>query len=197
MRKYVLLLSVFVLMFALVTASQAAVTFKIGPSFNLFGDARVSGLGTGFNMMFDLDKLSAGFKTEQQNLTVTDAQNSANNFLVSNQVSLLVLDKEIAAVANDLPVTIGLELGSLQMTGLAGTVAAPAGISQALPVVGINGGIKYNSAGKGITTSLFLNLGYRFVDIRDVAVPAAFTAGGANFKDLNAVRIEAGVSLGF
>jgi len=186
---------VFVFTFAML--SEAAVTFKVGPSLNTFTDSRITGLGSTFTMSFDLDKASAGYKMEQQNLTVTDAQNTANNFLLNAQISTLTMEKSVVHVTNELPVKVGLEIGSMQLTGLAGTVAAPAALSQALPLLGVNGGIEYDSVGQSVSTSIFLNFGYRFIDLRDVAVPAGFTAGGINFKDLNALHIEVGVGIGF
>lgn len=194
MKKFVLVLSVFVALFAVVVSANAALSFRVGPAFNFFGDSRVKGMGTAFAIGFDLDKFTAGYKTEQQNLTINDEQNSNNNFRLSNQLNLLFIEKEIP----NLPfATIGMELGSAQTTGLAGTVAAPAAISQMVPVVGLNGGLKYENTGKMLTTTMFVNFGYRFFDITDTAIPALFTAGGANFKDLNAVRIEFGVGLQF
>ena len=91
---------------------------------------------------------------------------------------------------------VGLEIGSINTTCLAGSVAAPA-MGQVSPVLGIYGGIKYDTVGKSVNTALYLNLGYRFIDIIDTAVPGGFTAGGANFKDLNAMHIEVGAAIGF
>jgi len=174
----------------------AAVTFKIGPSYNLFSDSRISGLNTSFGFLYDLEKLNVGYKIEQGNLTITDDQNSANNFRLSTQINAIEISKNVAESAG-LPVSVGLELGSVLTTGLAGTVGAPAAISQVSPLVGIYGGIAYESAGKQVTTSINASIGYRFIDIIDTAIPAGFTAGGANFKDLNSVIVNLGLAIKF
>jgi len=176
--------------------AQAAVTFMVGPSINTFNDSRFTGMGNSFTMMFPVDKLNVGYRMEQQNCTVSDALASASNFVLSSQITEFVVEKEVARLADDAPVSVGLEFGSVLTTCLAGSVAGPAGMNQVNPMLGINGGVKYVS-GKAITTSLFLNIGYRFVDIRDIAVPVGFVAGGANFKDLNAMHIDLGVGIGF
>lgn len=197
MKKCIKMLSVIAILCSLTVLAQAAVTFKLGPSLNNYGDSRISGMGSDFTMMFDLDKLSVGYKIEQQNLTVADAQNSANTFLLSNQITALVFEKDVARIGAEFPVNVGLEIGSIQTTCLAGSVAGPAGMNQVSPVLGIYGGVKYDTAGKSINTSMYLNLGYRFIDIRDIAVPVGFVAGGSNFKDLNALHIEIGAAIGF
>ena len=143
MKKCITLLSAFAILCSLTTLSQAAVTFMVGPSLNTFSDTRVTGMGSSFTMMFPVDKLSVGYKIESQNLTVSDAKASANNFLLSNQITALVIEKEVARVNDELPVNVGLEFGSVLTTCLAGSVAGPAGMSQVTPLLGINGGIKY------------------------------------------------------
>lgn len=193
MRK--ILLAVLVVASGLAVVS-AAVSFQIGPSYNLPSDSRISGMGSRVTIGFDVADIKAGYFIENQNLTVVDAQNSANSFALHNQLTGLSIDKEVASIVGA-PVSIGLELGSLQIQGLAGTVAAPAAISQVVPVIGINGGISYESAGKGVTSSLYAIIGYQFADITDTAVPAGFVAGGANFKDLNGLKVKIGVGLKF
>jgi hypothetical protein len=176
--------------------SQAAVTFMVGPSINTFSDTRFTGMGNAFTMMFPVDKLNVGYKMEQQNVTVTDSQASASNFVLSSQITEFVIEKEVARISEEAPVSVGLEFGSVLTTCLAGSVAGPAGMSQVNPILGINGGLKYVS-GKAITTSMFVNVGYRFVDLRDTAIPAGFVAGGENFKSLNAMHIDLGIGIGF
>ncbi len=193
MKKILVMLFVFVALLVGAASANSMMSFRIGPSFNFFGDSRLSGIGTGFAIGFDLDKFTAGYKTEQQNLNVVDAQNSANSFQLSNQLNLLFIEKDVPNLPNTF---IGMELGSARMIGLTGTVAAPGGISQMVPIVGLNGGLKYENVGKMLTTAMFVSLGYRFFDLTDTAA-GTFTAGGATFKDLNSVRLELGVSLQF
>ncbi len=198
MGKYIKLLAICSLICSFATVSQATVTFMLGPSFNNFSDSRVSGIGSTFTMMFDMEKLDVGYKIEQQNLTISDAQSSSVNFMTSNQITALVAQKDIAHISDELPIDIGLELGSMNITGLTGTIAAPAAISQVIPEVGINGGIKYDNSGKSINTALYLNIGYRFANIKNIPSAATgFTAGGASLKDLSALRIEIGAAIGF
>ncbi|GEM_PF-4340359 len=186
-----------VLALAVATAS-AAVSFKIGPTFNSFADTRITGMSTGFTIGFDLDKFSLGYKVEQQNLQIADAANSASNMRFSNQLQLLCFDKEIASVSKDVPVSVGLEIGSMQSQSLPGTIAACAALSQVAPVIGINGGIKYENAGKSVSTAFYANIGYRFIDITDVtAATAGFVATGERVKSLDGMRMELGVAVTF
>ncbi|MFH2071002.1 MAG: hypothetical protein ABIJ11_07365 [Elusimicrobiota bacterium] len=193
MKKFAVLLSV---LFICSGTVFSAVTFKIGPGYNMYADTRIMGLNTTFGFSYDLEKFTAGYKTEQGNITVTDAQASASNFRIATQINAIEVTKEIASPVG-LPVSVGIELGSVLTTGLAGTVAAPAGISQVAPLIGIFGGVSYESAGKQVTTSLSANIGYRFVEINDIAVPGGFVAGGQNFTNLNGITITLGVALKF
>lgn len=193
MRKVLLALVALVSAGAVVSA---AVSFQIGPTYNLPSDSRITGMGNRVTIGFDVGDINAGYFVEQQNLTVTDAQDSTHSFILQNQLIGLSLDKDVAAVG-PVPIAVGLDLGTLQIQGLAGTVAAPAGISQAIPVIGINGGVRYEGTGKGVSTSLYATIGYQFADITDTAIPAGFVAGGANFKDLNGLKVKVGISLKF
>lgn len=197
MKSFIKVLLACAVVCSLSSLSQATVSFMVGPSINTFSDTRITGMGNSFTMMFPVDKLNVGYRVEQQNLTVTDAKASANNFILSNQVTEFVVEKEVARLSEEAPVNVGLEFGSVLTTCLPGTVAGPAGINQVNPILGVNGGVKYVS-GKAITTTLFLNLGYRFIPINNItAVAAGFTAGGENFKSLNAIHLEIGVGIGF
>ncbi|MEW6041603.1 MAG: hypothetical protein AB1633_08790 [Elusimicrobiota bacterium] len=176
----------------------AAVEFTVGPGFNVFSDTRITGLNTSFGFSFDLDKFTAGYKTEQGNLTVTDAQASASNFRIATQVNAIEVKKEIVKPAG-LPVNIGLEVGSVITTALAGTVN-PYALSQVAPLLGIFGGVAYEAEGKQVSTSINANIGYRFIDLTDISVaaaPATFTAGGRNFTDLNGINVTVSIGIKF
>jgi hypothetical protein len=193
MKKLAVVLAVMVIGYG---TAAAAVEFKVGPGFNMFSDTRITGINTMFGFSYDLENFTAGYKVEQMNLTVADAAASATNFRLTAQINTIEISKEIVKPAG-LPVKVGIELGSVLTTGLAGVIAAPAGISQVSPLVGIFGGVSYESTGKQVTTSLMANIGYRFIDICDIAVPGGFVAGGKNFTDLDAINLNLGIALKF
>jgi opacity protein-like surface antigen len=199
MKKLAVVLAVMVIGYG---TAAAAVQFVVGPGFNMYSDTRITGINTMFGFSYDLENFTVGYKVEQGNLTITDANVGVVpaaipvNFRVAAQINTIEVSKEIVKPAG-LPVSVGLELGSIVTTGLFGTIAAPAGISQVSPLVGIFGGVSYESTGKQVTTSLMANIGYRFIDISDIAVPGGFVAGGKNFTDLNAITLNLGIALKF
>ena len=194
MKRLVMLVAV-VMALAVATAS-AAVTFKLGPTFNMFGNKMLSGIGNQVGIAFDLDKTAQiGIRMEQQNLVVTDPDASINNNRLSNQLTLLTFDKDVANITKELPVTVGFELGQVCMESLAGTTAAVPALNQVAPVVGINGGLKYEIAGKVVTTALLLNIGYRLIDINDCAIPVI--GATQSLKDLSGLRVDIGLAVTF
>jgi len=185
MKKVSSLLVVFAVLLFLAAPAFSVVQFNIGPEFNLFSDARIVGSLTSAGFSFDVGPVTTEYLIEQGNLTFSDVLNSTNNFLVVGRVDAFRISREITTVVG-LPVLVGIEFGSVMTTGQAGTQAAPAGISQIVPLIGLLGSVAYESkTDKGVITSVVLNIGYRIIDVRDTAVPGGFTAGGKNFTDFN------------
>ena len=191
-------LVVAVVMAVAVATASAAVTFELGPTFNMFGNSQVSGSGNTVKIGFPLDNNAVvGVRMEQQNLTITAADNTINTTRMSNQLTLLTLDKKVSEVSKELPVTVGFELGSVTLQSLAGTCPAVATLNQVAPVAGIDAGIKYEVSGKTIVTAILLNVGYRFIAINHVADPVGVGLGDQALKDLSGLRIDLGLSVTF
>ena len=185
-----------ILLLAGVIAANAAITFKIGPTFNFFDNRQLSGIDNTVGIAFDFGKEDQiGIRIEQQNLVVTNADGSRQNNRMSNQLYLFTWDRQVANITKELPVTIGLELGSIQTESLPGTVAARPTLDQVSPVFGLNGGLKYEIAGKVITTAILFNLGYRFIELNDVFLPVGTSLQPV--KDLNGLRLDLGVAATF
>ena len=193
--KRVAFLAAVVMALAVATAS-AAMTFKLGPVFNMFGSNELSGYGTQVGIGFDLANIGqVGIRMEQQNLVVTDPDASTNNNRLSNQLTLLTFDKDVANITKEMPVTVGIELGGINMESAAGTTAVVRALEQTVPVVGLNGGIKYEISGRAVTTALLLNVGYRIIGINDVTAPVI--GATQHLKDLNGLRIDIGLAVTF
>ena len=191
-----------VLLLAGVVAADAAMTFKVGPTFNQFDNRQITGMDNSFGIAFDYGSNNQiGFRVEQQNLTITAADNSFINSRMFNQLLLLTFDREAANITKAMPVTVGFELGSIQMQSLPGTWPLPQpALDQIVPVFGVNGGIKYEIAGKAITTAFLLNVGYRFIAINDVETPVTGVlppGPDQPIKNLNGLRLDIGIAAKF
>ncbi len=182
----------------LVGLASAKVGIKTGVDFNAFGDSRVSGQSTNVELLFDVtEDMVLSYKVSSGDLVVNDARTSANNFLLKTKINSLNFSRVVAMPVKNMPISVGLELGTLTTTALAGTVAAPVTASQTVPLAGLNGTISYETGSdNGVKTICSFMLGYRFADINDVAIPA-FTAGNQNLNDLNAITFGVQVGLKF
>ncbi len=188
----------FIFVVILVSLASAKVGIKTGIDFNLFGDSRISGQNKNVEILFDAsDDITLSYKTGQGDLVVSDSRNSANNFLLKTKVDSLNFYKVVAAPVKNMPVSIGLELGSLTSAALVGTVAAPATASQSVLLAGIHGLLSYESeASNGVKTFFSLALGYRFIDFNEVALAAIFP-GNETLKNLSGLTVGVNVGIKF
>lgn len=185
-------LLVAVLTVVAVATASATMTLDLGPTFNWFGNSQVTGTDNTVKIAFDLDKSAqVGIRMEQQNLVITSAGNTKLTNNMNNQITALTLDKKVASVTEELPVTIGFELGSVNMNN--NNVAA---LNQIAPLAGVNAGIKYEVTGKVVTTAIGVNIGYRWVSINQVAQPTGNVTDNP-LKDLNGLRLDVGLSVSF
>jgi len=176
---------------------MAAVNFRVGPSYNLYTDSRYTGMSTQYEVSYKADAFEIGYKIEQENITVKDDQNSANNIRLSSRLNLLSLHKRIVSVS-DVNVNVVLDFGPMEITPLEGTVAiAGSEFAQVVPVIVIAGEVEYMNDGKILDAGLFVRIGYRYCDINDSTPPNLFTAGIENYKSLNAVKFDVGLKVIF
>lgn len=175
MRK--ILLTVLCVLFA--TSAFAAIEFDISPTFGVFGDKRVTGQGTTFSILFDMGDMKAGFLTEEADFTITDEVNAANYFFGIVSMKGVRILREMVSLKDIAYTGVGLDIGSASVTGILGSVAVPAGFNQVTPFVSLCANIVYTpKAMSKVNSCLFLNIGYRLLDIKDVAAPF----GGATRK---------------
>jgi hypothetical protein len=184
------------LAFLVAGLAQAEVAFEAAHGFNHFNDSRWSGTNRHFGFGWDVGgDVRAGFFFEEGlwnwrgDVGAAAPGNFANTSVNINAIQVLKsFNKFLGA---------GLNLGTAQITvraqnGLAGSGVA---LNQTKPFVDIVGRAQFLAAsGRGISSGISLDVGYRFLDLNDFN-PAI--AGEATLDDLTALFISIGVNFSF
>jgi len=174
------------------------VEFQLAPGYNFFSDARITGQDTSFTLLFDLNETRIGYITERGSYQLTDEGDANREFNCMTFISGLRVIQTIATfkLKNDAAVTtsLGLDIATMDTIGLVGTVAAPAKITQSNPVTDILMNISFDGNNKNLNTHLFVNIEYRFADIKGVDAP--FAAGTRKFTSLSCFIFKIGMGVG-
>jgi len=185
-----------ILLFLFAVPVFATIQFNISPSFNLFSDKRITGQSIAFSILFDLGDMKAGLLSEGGDYTVTNEANSVNYFFSTVSMKGVRFQRDVVALKDVASAAIGLDIGTANIFGLAGSVAVPAGFNQMSPFVDLLGNIVYTpKSSSKVNSSIFLNIGYRVLDIMDVAIP--FGAGTRSLADMNSWFAAIGAGIEF
>ncbi|MCB4756995.1 MAG: hypothetical protein LHV69_08245 [Elusimicrobia bacterium] len=182
-------------------AAYAAMTFDVSHAFQVFSDDRWEGSNNHFGFGVDVGgDVTAGYFFEEANWDWRgDVGEAVPNFVnTSAHLNGLRLMKQLNSF-----LATGIDLGTAQIAvraagGTTATVANAARLSQTKPFVDLLGRVQYLRKGGGTSTGVFLDIGYRFLDLNDVAA-AGFLgpAGERTLDDLNALLLGLGVQINF
>jgi hypothetical protein len=196
MRKFALLIAVVALPLLTATPSHATMKFDLGTGFNFFGDSRVEGQNRHIGVAFDVnDSIDVGFFVDRADLQLTGDVGATppNTTKINYDAMGISLNKSFSSW-----LSAGIDMGSAKIQQGATTgFAATAALNQTKPFVGLNVKAKQEMVVKDkFTTSVNLGLGYRILDLNDVAITGA-PAGESTLDDLNAFIVSLGFGIGF
>jgi hypothetical protein len=196
MKKSISLIASLFALSLMALPAQAALKFDLSQVHNIFSDSRVEGVGRHVGINFDLnDDVDLGIYVER-----TDAQWTADVGATPPNTTHLHLDMQAIRLMKRFGkyLSAGLDMGSvkIQQGAFVAGVGANAALNQNKPFVGLLGGASYSvSVSDRVSTEFGLTLGYRMIDLNDVAVTAV--AGESTLDDLNSFNIGLGVGLRF
>lgn len=181
--------------------ADATIRFETTQAFQFFNDARWDGSNRHFGIIYDIgDNVQAGFFFEEGLWDWrADVGQPVPNFVnVNATVHGLTMLKQLTKY-----LAAGIDVGTAQITvnsagGTTATVGAAAPLSQTKPFVDILGRVNYSVTKEKITSGVYFDLGYRFMDINDMATGGVLGAAAERtLTDLNALILGIGVHIGF
>lgn len=194
MKKLFALLGVALLALG-ASSAKAAVTFEADHAFQVFSDSRWEGSNRHFGFNFDLgEDIEMGYFFEEAlwDWRADVGQASPNTIQGSAHLNGLRAIKYFGKYLG-----AGIDIGTAQIQvndagGTTATSAAAAPLQQTKPFMDVLGRVQYPfSNGRGITSGVRFDLGYRFLDINDVTAAGAIGAvGERTLDDLNAVLLR-------
>lgn len=181
--------------------AYATVRFDATQAFQFFNDARWDGSNRHFGFLFDIgENVQAGFFFEEGLWDWrADVGQPIPNFVnVNATINGLTMLKQLSKY-----LSAGIDIGTAQISvnaagGTTATFGAASSLAQTKPFVDILGRVNYSVTKEKITSGVYFDLGYRFLDINDVVAGGALGAATERtLTDLNALILGIGVHIGF
>ncbi|MCB4756994.1 MAG: hypothetical protein LHV69_08240 [Elusimicrobia bacterium] len=197
MRKLTVVWLTMALVLILSTPVLAQFKFDISEGFNFFSDSRIEGMNRHFGFGFDVsDDINVGFYYENADLQLTGDVGATPPNTTKMRVNAKAM-RVLKKLTKWLDAGFDIGTAKIQQGTTSGAFAATGGLNQNKPLVGVLANLHYGvTSGEKIATDIHLDLGYRFVDLNDIAITGA-PAGEGTVDDLNAFIIGLGLGLKF
>lgn len=177
---------------AIPATAIAIMEMGLGTTFNVYNESRAKGQGRTISIIFDInDDFRAGYITERiDNLTLKSAGISYPGAISVDSMMFLLKVAKVAKVNCNL----GINVGNADI--IAPPVGAFVGLVESVPVLDLLARFEYTPmADKKVVGTIAVGVGYRFMDVTDVAVP--FGAGTKTLDDLSGLIINFSAGLKF
>jgi len=189
MKKLLVLFGVCLLAFP--SVSRATMEMDIGMAFNSFGENRAEGQGRAITILFDMsDSMRAGYSSEQvDNLTLKNAGVTYPGSVSIETMMMLLKMGELDKVSCSLGIGIGSADINIPAAGLF------VGAVESVPVMDLLGRFDYSPRDYKGAGVISIGIGYRFMDITDVATPFGGTT--KTLDDLSGILIRFNTGIKF
>jgi len=178
---------------AIPATAIATMEMSLGTTFNVYDEPRAEGQGRAISIIFDIsDDFRAGYITERiDNLGLRDPvtpETVHGTISIDSMMFLLKLAKVAKVNCN-----LGISVGNANIIIPAGTIWDA--FAESVPVFDLLARFEYTPmADKKVVGTIAVGVGYRFMDVTDVASPFGLSRP---FDNLNGLIITFGAGLKF